>query len=61
MGCGCGNASMQAMTSTEVNAMLEDARRQAAEASAREIEAMVASAQRAVANAGGGVQSQSTQ
>lgn len=62
MGCGCGAASqMQALTSTEVNAMLAAAQQQAAEAAKNEIEAMVASAQRAVANAGGGVPTPVTQ
>jgi vacuolar-type H+-ATPase subunit E/Vma4 len=52
MGCGCGGASnIQAMTSAEVNAMLEQARAQAK----NEMEAMIASAQQAAINAGGQV------
>lgn len=48
MGCGCGGASsMQAMTTTQVNELLEQARLQAKD----ELEAMVASAQQAAANA----------
>lgn len=59
MGCGCGGAQqMQAMTSTEVNAMLEAARQQALEAQKSELEAMVASAQKAIGNANSGVSAQ---
>jgi len=53
--CACGKATpMSAMTSTEVNAMLEQARQQAQS----ETEAMVASAQRAAANASSNVSAQ---
>lgn len=51
MGCGCGGASnVQAMTATEANAMLEQARAQAKD----ELKAMVASAQQAASNADSG-------
>ena len=49
---------MTAMTSTEVNAMLEAARQEAAAAAEREIQAMVASAQQAASNANSGVTAQ---
>lgn len=50
MGCGCGGASnMQAMTSTQVNEMLAQAKRDAQ----TEMDVLLASAQAAVANAGG--------
>lgn len=53
--CACGKATaMTTMTSTEVNAMLEQARQQARD----EHEAMVASAGQAVQNANSGASAQ---
>jgi hypothetical protein len=53
--CACGKqAPVQAMTSAEVNALLENARIQAQEAMQSEMESMTASIQQAAANASSG-------